>query len=606
MNHFLEEISSEVRGAFAVLGYRSELGKVTVSNRLDLCELQCNGAMAAAREYQKPPLTIAAEVAERLQGNSVFAAVEVVAPGFLNLDVSARYVRDYVIRMGAATKLGVKSVKPQKVIVDYGGANVAKPLHVGHLRSAIIGESIRRIISYAGHDTVGDIHLGDWGLQMGLIIHELKQRHPQWVYFDPLYPQSQDKAGSGEEPQEALFTLADLAEIYPLASEKSKNDSDYREQAQAATHELQSGHRGYRAIWQQIMEVSLTDLRRVYDGLDVSFDLWKGESDVQEYIADMIAGLINDGFAKESDGALIIDVSTATDSKEIPPCLIRKSDGASLYMTTDLATVLDRVKEINPDAMVYITDKRQNMHFEQLFRCIRKVGMVKPEMELTHLGIGTMNGNDGKPFKTRDGGVMRLEELVAEINEKMYQRIIPNQTMSEEEARETARVVGLAALKYGDLSNQAGKDYVFDIDRFTSFEGDTGPYILYTIVRIKSIMAKCALADGEAGEERIILSYLRYLDEEEAAVRTGAKTLLLALAGFSAMVEAAYQEIAPHRVAAYTYQLANAFNMFYHETKILTESVNEKRRAYLALLAITKMVLETCIDLLGFSAPERM
>jgi arginyl-tRNA synthetase len=472
-------------------------------------------------------------------------------------------------------------------MIDYGGANVAKPLHVGHLRSAIIGESIKRIVRYAGHKAIGDIHLGDWGLQMGLIIMELAERQPGLVYFDADY--------QGGYPAEPPFTIGELEEIYPAASKKSKEEAAFKEKAMTATLQLQNGRPGYRALWRHIMAVSLADLRKNYDRLQVEFDLWKGESDVQEEIAPMVADLKAGGFAYLSDGALVVDVKEDSDTREIPPCMILKSDGASLYNTTDLATIRVRMREYAPDGLIYMTDKRQELYFEQVFRCARKTDMVAPETELRFLGFGTMNGSDGKPFKTRDGGVMRLENLIAEINEEMYKKIMTGREMSAEEASQTAGVVALAALKYGDLSNQAAKDYIFDIDRFTSFEGDTGPYILYTIVRIKSILAKYAEQGG-------ILKKGSFRVPDSAAE----KDLCRMLAGFTAMLEVAFAEIAPHKICAFIYELANVFNSFYHETKILTEEDEEKKQGYLSLLDFTRQMLETCIDLLGFAAPERM
>ena len=596
MNTFIAEITAEIKQAFAAAAYRPDLGRVTVSNRPDLGDFQCNGAMAGAKEYKKSPLAIAAEVAAQLADSAIFDTVTVAAPGFLNLSVKPSFVRDYLLRMCAEPRLGVATPeKPLTHIVDYGGANVAKPLHIGHLRSAIIGESIKRIIRYAGHEAIADIHMGDWGLHMGLIIVELAERKPDLPYFAA--------EATGSYPDEAPFSLAELEEIYPCASERSKRDDEYRQRAQKATSDLQNGHPGYRAIWRHIMRLSVADLKKTYASLNVDFDLWKGEADVHDLIAAMVADFERDGHAYLSEGALVIDVAEEGDAKEIPPGLIRKSDGASLYLTTDLATIKDRMAHIAPDTIVYLTDQRQAMHFIQLFRCARKTGLVGSETTLRHLGFGTMNGADGKPFKTRDGGVMRLEQLVAAINEEMYKKIVAARTVTEDEAHETARVVGLAALKYGDLSNQAAKDYIFDIDRFTSFEGDTGPYILYTIVRIKSILAKYAATGGT-----VTRGQLRGLDGHDGAAPDTAalKKLMIALAAFNAMIAAAYEEIAPHRVAAYSYELANALNTFYHETKILTESVNEKRAAYLALIDLTREILETCIDLLGFSAPTRM
>ena len=595
MKKILDLITDEVTKAFTECGYDAKYAKVTLSNRPDLCEYQCNGAMAAAKEYKKAPFMIADEVVEKLAVNPIFAKAESVKPGFLNLKIDEAYLADYVAKMQEDDgRFGCeKTEAPKTIMIDYGGPNVAKPLHVGHLRSAIIGESVKRIGKFMGHNVIGDVHLGDWGLQMGLIITELKQRRPELVYFDDAY--------TGEYPEEAPFTISELEEIYPTASKKSKEDEAYKEAAMQATFELQHGKRGYQALLKHILNVSVTDLKRNYANLNVSFELWKGESDAQPYIPDMVQKMKDDGFAYISDGALVVDVKEETDTKEIPPCMILKSDGASLYNTTDLATMVWRMKDYNPDELIYVVDKRQELYFTQVFRCARKTGIVKPETELKFLGFGTMNGKDGRPFKTRDGGVMRLEHLISGINEEMLAKIQENQKTKEnlgistEEAENTAKMVALAAIKYGDLSNQASKDYIFDIDRFTSFEGNTGPYILYTIVRIKSILNKYhGLGKDDSGA--VI----------EAAHSKSEKDLMLELSKFNAVMESAFEETAPHKVCSYIYDLANAFNSFYHGTKIMSEENETVQKSYIRLLELTKSVLETCIDVLGFSAPERM
>ncbi len=588
MKRFLDLISEEIKAAFEASGYDRELGKVTLSNRPDLCEYQCNGAMAGAKLYKKAPIMIAQEVANRCGESKVFSEVMAVAPGFLNLKVKESFVAEYLCQMAKSPKFGLDMPQtPSKIIVDYGGPNVAKPLHVGHLRPAIIGESIKRIAKYAGHDVIGDIHMGDWGLQMGLIITELNKRQPGLVYFDENF--------EGEYPKEPPFTLSELEEIYPTASAKSKEDAAYKALAMEATFKLQRGVRGYRALWRHIMDVSIADLKRNYNHLDVEFDLWKGESDVQDLIPGMVDYLKKEGYAYISEGALVVDVKEETDTKEIPPCIILKSDGASLYNTTDLATIMDRMEKYHPDKMIYVTDKRQDLYFEQIFRCARKAKLVEEETELLHIGFGTMNGKDGKPFKTREGGVMRLEMLMQEINDEMARKIEEGRGEMDEEAKETAKTVALSAIKYGDLSNQASKDYIFDIDKFTSFEGDTGPYILYTIVRIKSILNKVKEQGGLPKEAAI-----------QEAGSVSEKALMLQLAGFNAMMEAAYQETAPHKVCAYIYDLANAFNRFYHETKIVSEEDQNKKAGWIALLMLVRDLLEICINVLGFSAPERM
>lgn len=594
MKTLIDLITEQVTNAFTGHGYDAKYGKVTLSNRPDLCEYQCNGAMAAAKEYKCAPFMISDKIAQALAENELFESVESVKPGFINMKVSPAYLAKYVSDMKADEgRFGCdKAAHPKTIIVDYGGANVAKPLHVGHLRSAVIGESIKRIGKFMGHHMIGDVHLGDWGLQMGLIIVELKERKPDLVYYDESY--------TGEYPKEAPFTISELEEIYPTASKKSKEDEAFREAAMEATSQLQAGRRGYRALLAHILDVSVTDLKKNYDNLNVSFELWKGESDAQPYIPDMVQMMKDKGFAYMSEGALVVDVKEDTDTKEIPPCIILKSDGASLYSTTDLATIVMRMQDYNPDAIIYLTDQRQSMHFVQVFRCARKTGLVGPDVELTHIGFGTMNGKDGKPFKTRDGGVMRLEYLLDEINEEMLKKITENQKekenldISEEEAKQTAKTVALAAVKYGDLSNQASKDYCFDIERFTSFEGNTGPYILYTIVRIKSILKKYT-AKNSLPDAPIL-----------GAHSASEKNLMLVLSRFNAMMENAYEEKAPHKICAYIYELANAFNGFYHETKILSEEDLKVQASYIGLLVLTKNILETCIDVLGFSAPDRM
>ncbi|HCJ76651.1 arginine--tRNA ligase [Thermoguttaceae bacterium LCP21S3_D4] len=589
MRKILDLITDEMVKAFEAAGLDAKYAKVTVSNRPDLCEYQCNGAMAAAKEYKKAPIMIAEEVVTQLKDNAMFESVEAVKPGFLNLKLNNEFVASYISKMQEDTeRLGCDKVEnPKTIMIDYGGPNVAKPLHVGHLRSAIIGESIKRIGKFMGHNMIGDVHLGDWGLQMGLIITELKLRKPELCYFDENY--------EGEYPVEPPFTISELEEIYPTASGKSKEDAAYKEAAMQATYELQHGRRGYQALLSHILNVSVTDLKKNYANLNVSFELWKGESDAQPYIPDMVQKMKDDGYAYISDGALVVDVKEETDTKEIPPCMILKSDGASLYNTTDLATIVWRMKDYHPDKIIYVVDKRQELYFTQVFRCARKTHLVDDDTELQFLGFGTMNGKDGKPFKTREGGVMRLETLLSSINDEMYRKITENRTVEEEEAKATAKVVALSAVKYGDLSNQASKDYIFDIDRFTSFEGNTGPYILYTIVRIKSILNKYKEAGKEAGTAAILPAH----SESE-------KALMLELTRFNAMMENAYEETAPHKVCSYIYDLANALNHFYHETKIMAEEDEAVQASYVRLLKLTKRTLEVCIDVLGFSAPDRM
>ncbi len=588
MKKITEVISNIVKKAFQEAGYDESKGIVSWSNRPDLCEFQCNGAMALAKEYKMAPIKIAETVAELLKNEEIFEEVTAVPPGFLNFKISKEFLKNAMSDMQVNEKFGLEAPEKQKkIVLDFGGPNVAKPLHVGHLRSAVIGESIKRIKRYVGHEVIGDIHLGDWGLQMGLIIHELKTRQPDLVYFDEEF--------DGDYPEEAPFTIGELEEIYPTASAKSKEDEVYKEAAMQATFQLQSGVRGYRKLWQHILKVSVADLKKNYSNLSIEFDLWNGESDVQDLITEMVEYLKKEGHTYMSDGALVVDVKEEDDTKEMPPCMILKSDGAALYTTTDLATIMQRMADENPDEIIYVVDKRQELHFEQVFRCARKTKLVGPNTELKFLGFGTMNGKDGKPFKTRQGGVMRLENLISDINEQMTVKIADNQELGKEEAESTAKMIALAALKYGDLSNQASKDYVFDIERFTSFEGDTGPYLLYTIVRIKSILAKYEQVGGKIEDATIKVPR----NESE-------KTLMLSLSKFHEAIASASDDVAPHKICAYIYDLADAFNHFYHATKILSEENAEYKEGWISLLLLTRDVMETCINLLGFEAPERM
>jgi len=587
MKKIIDLIAEEMTKAFIAAGMDERYAKVTISNRPDLCEYQCNGAMAAAKEYKKAPFVIANEVVAQLGESELLSEVLVVNPGFINLKIKDEFLAQYLQSMQSDENLSVeKSKEPKTIIVDYGGPNVAKPLHIGHLRSAIIGESIKRTGRFLGHEMIGDIHLGDWGLQMGLIITELKKRQPELIYFA-------DEEIS-EYPSEAPFTIGELEEIYPCASEKAKSDASYKEEAMEATKLLQQGKASYWALWKHIMRVSKADLEKNYEKLNVEFDLWKGEADVQKYIPDMIEAMKVSGDAYLDDGALVVDIKEESDTKEMPPCMLLKSDGASLYTTTDLATLVERMELFKPDEVIYVVDKRQGLHFEQVFRCARKTKIVSDDVGLFFLGFGTMNGADGKPFKTRDGGVMRLEYLLNDISQEMYKKITENRNIKEDDARTTAEIVGLAAIKYGDLSNQAAKDYVFDIERFTSFEGNTGPYILYTIVRIKSILSKYAEANNTV--DTAILP----------AANDSEKALMLEVVKFNSVIENAFEEKAPHKICAYVYDLSNAFNRFYHETKILSEEDEQRKASWVKLLGVVKNVLETSIELLGFSAPERM
>ena len=582
MEQILDIITEKMQAAFEEAGYDRSYGRVTVSNRPDLCEYQCNGALAAAKQYHCAPIKIAQAVVEKLNAQD-YSLVEAVNPGFINLKLSGHFLKEYLETMRTAPKFGAAQIGAGKtVVVDYGGANVAKPLHIGHLRPAIIGESLKRLYKYLGYNAIGDVHLGDWGLQMGLIIAELSERQPELPYFDPDF--------TGEYPKEAPFTVSDLEEIYPTASAK-KSDPEFSHKAHQATLELQQGRRGYRALWRHIMNVSVADLKKNYDNLDVHFEKWLGESDADPYIPPMVEDMKKRGIAVPSEGAWVIPVAQEGDKKEMPPCILVKSDGSSIYATTDLATLVQRMRDWHPDKVLYVTDKRQNLHFEQVFRAARKAGIVPDTTELEHVGFGTMNGKDGKPFKTRDGGVLRLETLISDMTDFVRAKVVENRIVEPEEVEPTTAKIAMAALKYGDLSNQPTKDYNFDMERFAAFEGNTGPYILYTIVRIKSILSRYGAWEN--------------LPIQEPA-NDYAKDLMLAITKFGPALEGALKTSSPNLICAYVYELAGCVNKFYHETPILKEEDETVKAGHIALIGLAKNILEASIDLLGFHAPEKM
>jgi len=586
-----------VEESFEKCGYDKKYGKVIISNRPDLCEFQCDGALAAAKKYHKVPFIIADEVVANLKETKEFEKIEVIKPGFININVSKKTLSDYVNKMVKETKFGIKIDPNKTVIIDYGGPNVAKPLHVGHLRPAIIGESVKRIHNYFENRTIGDIHLGDWGLQMGLVIEEMKYRNPEWVYFNENY--------KGEYPEKAPFTVSDLEEIYPCASAKTKYDENaaekeiekanaFKEAARRNTAFLQEERKGYYDLWKKIVEISVEDLKQNYKKLDVDFDLWLGERDSQKYVKTMIDKMKKLGIIYESNGAMVVDVSEKTDKTEINPCMVLKSGGVSCYQTTDLATIMQRQLDYNPDSIIYVVDKRQELHFLQVFRCSKKAQIIDQDVDLVFLGFGTMNGKDGKPFKTRNGGVMRLENLINEINSKVYEKMNNTKKLSEEEKQKISKIVGLAALKYADLSNQISKDYIFDVDKFTAFEGKTGPYILYTLVRIKAVLNKYYENDNKI-KDNIILEPVEDIEKE----------LLLRISKYKEALEESYIENAPSKICTYLYELANTFNSYYQKVKIL-QGDKDRLDSNISLLSLMKRIFESGIYLLGFQAPEKM
>lgn len=589
MNSLTEELTNIFASAFTTCDMAETYATVTVSNRPDLAQFQCNGALKAAKEYKQNPRQLAQKVVDALDNRTIFTDISLAGPGFINITLTDEFLATHVQKMTKDDLLGCTSAEtPRKVIVDYGGPNIAKPLHVGHLRASIIGESIKRLARFKGHTVWGDVHLGDWGLQMGLVIAELAQRHPDWPYFDSAY--------TGPYPTESPITIDDLEEIYPTASQRSKEDESFREQAKTITVGLQQGQPGYRALWQHIVNVSGADLRADLAKLNVNFDLWLGESDVQEIIPGMVEQLTTKGHAYKSEGALVVDVAREDDTLEIPPLILIKSDGGALYGTTDLATILYRLKNYEADLILYVVDNRQHNHFEQVFRVAYKTGLVPPGVGLEHIGFGTMNGKDGKPFKTRAGGVMKLKDLISMVTNKAEERMAEinvARDYAEADKVEIARKVGMAALKFADLANHRTTDYVFDLDRFSAFEGKTGPYLLYTAVRTKSILRQAA-AKGLAPGDLL------------PAASNVEGDVLLKLADLPNILDFAFDTRAPNHLCEYGYNLALTFNRFYNEHHILTETDSHRQASWLALSTFLVTVLETLLDLLGIEVPDRM
>ncbi|MCX6047736.1 MAG: arginine--tRNA ligase [Chloroflexi bacterium] len=584
-----EQLTVIVADTFASCGYDRKYGTVQTSDRPDLSQFQCNGALAAARQYSTNPRQIAQAVVDKLSALDLFQGVTIAGAGFINLTLRDEYLVQHIRTLAADERHNCTPVaQPRKVIVDYGGANIAKPMHVGHMRAAIIGESLKRLTRFLGHAVLGDVHLGDWGLPMGMVISELKLRHPDWPYFDPNH--------QGPYPAASPVTIADLEELYPAASQRTREDPAALEAARQATFALQNGQPGYFALWRHFMDVSLVELKRDYADLNVEFDLWLGESDTRDRIMPLIERLQREGYAHESQGALIVDVTQPEDAKEMPPLLLIKTDGAVLYGTTDLATIEQRVQELSAELILYVVDKRQSNHFQQVFRAAHKTGVAPATIGLEHIAFGTMNGKDGKPFKTRTGGVMRLRSLIDMVIEKAQERLTEVEAAKNYDAAEKAEIahlVGMATLKYADLMNHRAIDYVFDLDRFSAFEGRTGPYLLYTMARSKSILRKA--------------SELGYLfGPINAPADEGARALLLKLAELPDVLDLAFAERAPNHLCEYAYTLATTFNRFYHDHHILSEPDQVQQASWLALAKATVSELELVLNLLGIQTPERM
>ncbi len=580
-----DKLSKIFQKAFEEAGYDKNYGDVVVSNRRDLCQFQCNGSMKGAKTYKKAPIMIANDVVAKVMESDeadIFKRVEAINPGFININLKDEYIAKQINDIDGDERFGIAKKGNKKVVIDYGGPNVAKPLHIGHLRPAIIGEAIKRVLRFYGYEVIGDVHLGDWGLQMGMIIEEVKLMYPDLPYFDEDF--------TGEYPKEAPFSFEELENIYPIASAKAKEDEEYKERAKKATFDLQSGKRGYRALWKHFVDLSVGDIKGIYDRLNVDFELWYGESDCDEYIPAVVDTLKERGFLYESDGAMVVDVSRKEDKKEIPPIIILKSDGSTLYGTTDLATIYQRTKDFDPAYMLYVVDARQSTHFVQVFRCAQKSGVAKEDTSLEHLGFGTMNGPDGKPFKTRDGGVLKLNDFLDMVVGNAREKLEGREGLDVEK---TAEIIGMATLKFADLSNDRNKDYIFDLAKFSSFEGKTGPYILYSYVRLNNILKKLEAENFEAGK---ILS----------SMDDSTRDLMLKIDEFEASLNGAVNLRAPHIIADYVYELATLSNSFYHNNHILNEEDKDKKASYMTLLRITRDLLKLCLGLLSIDVPEKM
>ncbi|MFB9375268.1 arginine--tRNA ligase [Algimonas porphyrae] len=584
-------LSAAFGEAFAALGHDAAFGSVVDSSKGD-APYQCNGAMAAAGAAKKRgeklnPREVATQVSERLKDHPLVASLEIAGPGFLNIVPSQAALAETAQLIAENPARGIEAGAELTIVIDYGGANVAKPMHVGHLRSAVIGEAIKRLMRARGHTVIGDAHLGDWGLQMGHLISELEIEQPSLVYFDVDY--------DGSYPDVPPVTMDDLARLYPQASNAAKADEARMERSRVATAELQSGRRGYRALLDHFIAVSIAALKEGYGRLGVEFDLWNGEACVDPLIPDMVEDLREKGLTEEDGGALIIRVERDDDKKDVPPVMLLASTGAVLYHTTDLATLVDRKAEIDPDLVLYVVDQRQALHFEQVFRAAALAEWFRLD-QLEHLGFGTMNGKDGKPFRTRDGGVLRLEDLMEMMQSAAEKRLAESGIGADfdaEERGEIARLVGLAALKFADLQNARLTNYVFDPDRFTAFEGKTGPYLLYAAVRIKSILRK-AEDMGEA--------FGSIIPENEAEA-----TLVLALDAYPKAIALAAEKRAPHILCDHVYSLAQAFSRFYTNCPILADDTpDDVRASRLSLAKATLEQLEHGLEIIGLEVPERM
>ena len=584
----ISDLSQRFGDAFVSIGFESDWGMVVPSQRPELAQYQCNGALGAAQRSGRDPRELAAEVITAIDDDSLFASLDVAGPGFINITVTDQVLAYHTQAMDDDEQLGIRTADPSlKVLVDYGGPNMSKSMHVGHLRASIIGESLKRLFRLVGHDVDGDIHLGDWGMPVGQLITELESRHPELPYFDPDY--------TGPYPTESPVTLDDLSEMYPAAVERTNADPEEADRSRQATFDLQRGRPGYLALWQHFHDVSVEEQRRDFEDLGIEFDLWRGESTVHDRLGPLVDRLTHDNIAIESDGAVIVDVTDPSDKKEMPPLLLTRSDGSYLYSTTDLATLEQRAED-GYDLVLYVVDARQGLHFDQVFRAARRASVVADDMGLEHIAFGTVNGPDGKPFKTREGGVLRLADLIGIVTDAAGQRLDEAEIAREYPAAERdqiATMVGLGALKFGDLSNHRTSNYLFDIDRFTSFEGKTGPYLQYGSVRIQSILRRTAELGLKPGP----------IVPPTVGAERG---LMLRLLRLPEVIDRAVEVRAPNVLAEYAYEVATDFNRFYEASHILSEKDAARQASWLALVDVALRVLGVLLHTLGIEAPERM
>ena len=588
MSTLKSRLTEIVTAAFVEAGYDATLGVVTFSDRPDLAQFQCNGALTGAKLHRKAPIMIANDVCEKLSSNEIFKSVSVAPPGFINIILSDEFIAGEAKTMEESERLALPVMDKNTIVVDYGGPNVAKPLHVGHLRAAIIGETLKRLARFLGHNVIGDVHLGDWGLQMGLIIAELERVSPELPYFN--------ESITDGYPEESPVTIDDLSRLYPEASLRSKSDEEFRARAMRATFDLQNGRPGYVALWKKFLEVSVSDLKKSYARLGVDFDMWLGESDADPYVAGLLKTLDEKKLTYLSDGALIADVAEESDDEPMPPIIISKSDGSALYATTDLATIVQRMRDFDPDEIWYVVDSRQSMHFKQVFRLAKKAEIVKPETELCHVGFGTMNGSDGKPYKTREGGVMSLSVLINSAKDAAKSRIDESETakvLSDVEREKIAEQVGIAAIKFGDLINHRSRDYIFDLDRFLATEGKTGPYLQYTVVRISSLLQRAKERGAKCG------AILPPKSDTE-------RELLIKLFSVGDVLLRAFDEKAPSAICEIMFDIAGLFNRFYFENKILANENEAERGSWLSIIELVRRMLLTLLDIFSTDVPPIM